>query len=520
MTEEQRYIDTVPEEHRKRFAQFFTPANIADLMVRWILRCETLHSVLEPAFGLGIFSRKLLASGKNVVIKGFDTDTVILSRAKCLFAGNQDINLLLQDYMYNDWDNSYDGIVCNPPYFKFHDYDNKGVIDEMERHLDCRLTGFTNLYTLFLLKSIHQLRPGGRCVYVIPSEFLNSDYGKLVKEHLLSTGTLRCIAVFDFGVNLFDGAMTTASLVFCAKDDHNSDVGFMNLVSSDDLCSVSEFIDSYPDMSRLPYVYPSAELDPYKKWRCYYSPRFSGFHDLVPFSRYARVMRGIATGANDYFVFNRDKAVKFGIPERNMQPCVCRSADVKGHVFTRDDFDALVAGGKNVYLFDGRNAEVPGVIDYIKRGEDNGIDRKHLTSHRKPWYALENRPPAPIWVTVFNRAGLRFVRNYAGVSNLTTFHCVYVRQGAVSEDLLFAYLLTATAREIFVGNAREYGGGLQKFEPNDLNHAMMLDLSLMPEDITREIERLYNQFASTRDESIIARIDAVFRDFFAESATK
>ena len=32
--------------------------------------------------------------------------------------------------MYNDWQNKYDGIICNPPYFKFHDYDNKNIIKD------------------------------------------------------------------------------------------------------------------------------------------------------------------------------------------------------------------------------------------------------------------------------------------------------------------------------------------------------------------------------------------------------
>ena len=61
----------------------------------------------------------------------------------------------------------------------------KNILKEIETNLKCKLNGFTNLYTLFLLKSIHQLRKNGRCAYIIPSEFLNSDYGKLVKTYLI-----------------------------------------------------------------------------------------------------------------------------------------------------------------------------------------------------------------------------------------------------------------------------------------------------------------------------------------------
>ena len=47
-----------------------------------------------------------------------------------------------------------------------------------------KLSGFTNIYTLFILKSIWQLRKGGRTAYIVPSEFLNSDYGKDVKKYI------------------------------------------------------------------------------------------------------------------------------------------------------------------------------------------------------------------------------------------------------------------------------------------------------------------------------------------------
>ncbi|MBO5243672.1 MAG: hypothetical protein J6B36_05540, partial [Muribaculaceae bacterium] len=57
---ESGYSESVGIEHRKKFAQFFTPVAIADIMVDWLLGCESLTSVLEPAFGLGVFSRILL----------------------------------------------------------------------------------------------------------------------------------------------------------------------------------------------------------------------------------------------------------------------------------------------------------------------------------------------------------------------------------------------------------------------------------------------------------------------------
>ncbi len=134
------------------------------------------------------------------------------------------------------------------------------------------------------------------------------------------------------------------------------------------------------------------------------------------------------------------------------------------------------------------------VKNYIEKGEEQGIHKRYLTSKRTPWFSLENRSPAPIWVGVFNRNGLKFIRNEANVSNLTTFHCIYPNKSLfdnTSVDLLFAYLLTDIAKQIFNDNRREYGDGLKKFEPNDLNNSMMLDLSKLEKKTESKIIDLY-----------------------------
>lgn len=517
-TIESRYVKSVSLEHRKRYAQFFTPYAIAELMAKWLLKNECLETVLEPAFGLGVFSRVLLSMKPNLSIKGFDIDEVISEEARKCFAGCESVQLLLQDYMYNDWENQYDGIICNPPYFKFHDYDNKSVIAEIERKLSCKLNGFTNLYTLFLLKSIHQLKPNGRCAYIVPSEFMNSDYGKLVKSHLIKAGTLRHIIVFDFVENVFDDALTTACIILCAKDDNDEMVQFTKLSSSEELLDIEKLITDYPEISQEAKQYKLDGLDPDVKWKNYYQEQNGlKYKKLVSFSKYAKVVRGIATGANDYFTFNMSKAREFGIGSQYLLPCVCKCADVQGQFFTKDDFEVLKAKDKKVFLLNAEQNLNPSIIRYLGKGVEGGIDKKYLTASRNPWYALEKRHPSPIWVSVFNRKGLRFVRNYANVSNLTNFHCVYPQKDLFSDvsiDLLFAYLLTDTARKIFEDNVREYGNGLKKFEPNDLNKGLMVDLSELSSAQKRELESCYLQYIQTIDKYWIEKMDELLVEVF------
>ncbi|MBO4599650.1 MAG: N-6 DNA methylase [Bacteroidales bacterium] len=516
---ESNYSKRISIEHRKKFAQFFTPQPIADLMALWLLKNNCLQTVLEPAFGLGVFSRALLSKKQDISIKGFEIDKVIFDEAHKHYANCKNIRLLLQDYMYNDWENKYDGIICNPPYFKFHDYDNKSVIKEIEHRLSCKLNGLTNLYTLFLLKSVHQLNPNGRSAYIIPSEFLNSDYGTLVKSHLIKTKTLRHVIVFDFEENIFDDALTTACIILCANDSLTENIQFSHIRSTDDLQRIQSLIETYPNYAHLSEIYNICSLNPNIKWRSYYQEQQRlKYHNLVPFSKYAKVMRGIATGANDYFTFNKSKAEQYGIDEKYLLPCICKCADAREPVFSETDFTTLRDNDKKVFLLNALNADNENVSQYINKGVCDGINEKYLTASRNPWYALEKRPPSPIWVSVFNRNGLRFVRNKANISNLTTFHCVYPQHNifsTISEDLLFAYLLTDTARTIFEDNAREYGNGLYKFEPNDLNKGMMVDLDSVTQKRKEDLEHLAQLFGETNDYQHIKKIDELLTAEFS-----
>ncbi|MDO8453630.1 MAG: SAM-dependent DNA methyltransferase, partial [Sulfurimonas sp.] len=179
-------------------------------------------------------------------------------------------------------------------------------------------------------------------------------------------------------------------------------------------------------------------------------------------------------------------------------PCICKAIDAKTSFFTDNDFENLKRNDKNIFLLNAQSHQDENIIKYLKIGEEEGVNKKFLTSRRNPWYSLENRPPAPIWVSVFNRNGLRFIRNEANISDLTSFHCIYPKQNNLFSktdiDLLFAYLLTDTAKEIFEDNCREYGNGLQKFEPNDLNKGNIVDLWILNEQTKNQILTLYKQY--------------------------
>lgn len=521
---EEEYSRLNPIEHRKKYAQFFTPYSIADFMAKWILGNKELKNVLEPAFGLGIFSRILLNYNKTLNIKGFEVDEKIFDVAVNFFQKNHNIDIKLNDYICSDWESKYDGIICNPPYFKFHDYDNKTLLKEIEEKIGFKLSGFTNLYAIFLLKSIYQLAANGRAAYIVPSEFLNSDYGKLVKSYLVKSKTLRHIIVINFNENVFDDALTTASILLLANDGELGKVQFTNVNSVSEIKKLDRLIQLYPDRNENAQTVNFEHLNPEIKWKSFYQKQNSPkYKNLVPFSDFGKVVRGIATGANDYFVFNRSKAKKIGIENKYLIPCITRAIDAKTNFFRLEDFNELEYNDKPVYLLNAVEPIDKNVSEYIALGEKEEINKKFLTATRKPWYSLEKRPPSPIWVSVFNRSGLRFIKNEAGLSNLTTFHCIYPNKNSLFSDihidLLFAYLITDIAKEIFEDNQREYGNGLMKFEPNDINKAKILDLNQLNQNTRKEIlENFYlyrqNTIENESDDLYIDKNNDILSEYF------
>lgn len=501
MTLEQKYISSTSLEHRKKFAQFFTPDKIAEFMCQWVLQGKRKTRALEPAYGLGIFSRVLVQSS-NISIDAYEIDGQIFASA--VAARPNGVNLRNEDYFKCDWNAKYDAIVCNPPYLKFLDYDNATYIMDVNSHLGTKLNGFTNLYSLFLLKSITQLQEGGRLAYIIPSEFLNSDYGVEVKRALVESNTLQHIIVINFTECAFDDALTTACILLCEKTTGPLSVRFSHINYIEEL---NTCFSEYSEFN-------ASALDPNIKWKSYYEECNScKYCHLVPFSKFAKVSRGIATGANDYFTFNLSKIDDYDIPEECLMPCICKATDAPRTFFTQKEFVKLLNGNKIVYLFNGSTApDNSSVLRYIHLGEEIGVNKRYLTASRSPWYAIENRSPAPIWASVFNRNGLRFIRNEANIYNLTTFHCVYPKNAGVDVDVLFAYLITDVAKEIFLDNSRQYGKGLVKFEPNDLNKGLVVDLTLLN---TRECSFVKDVYAFIKDSQKETDGIKLLNDFFS-----
>ena len=172
---------------------------------------------------------------------------------------------------------------------------------------------------------------------------------------------------------------------------------------------------------------------------------------------------------------------------------------------------------KPVYLFDGEVTTGKAVDLYIGSGEASGFQHRYLTRTRNPWYALEKRSLSKIWVGVFGRAGIRFVWNESNCVALTCFHLFQPsRLGESCLPFLFLYLNSPVGRNFLELEKREYGDGLEKYEPNDINKALVPDFELLDQESSKRLSELQSAFLNAEQDSleektVLEEADRIFK---------
>lgn len=254
------------------------------------------------------------------------------------------------------------------------------------------------------------------------------------------------------------------------------------LVANDGLTKPVRFytvasVEELPDLllSEPKASVPISDLCASDKWLKYFEsqPDFIDHESLISIRQYGSFSRGIATGANEFFVLTPSRAKELGLPRSELSRCIAKSNQVKKSVIGDQDFVRHEEEDADVLLFDVKGEPSSSARDYIEQGESNGFHLRYLTKMRRPWFKVENRAPAPLLFGVFSRGKFKVIRNLSSAVNLTCFHGFSpLIFGNSYIDRLFLYFQSEAARSILGMSMRRYGAGLDKFEPNDLNHAL------------------------------------------------
>lgn len=481
--------------------QAFTPPALADFMVAWVLRSGR-PGVFDPCFGAGAFLEAARRAGA-ARIEGMEIDPGMFGPRNGGADDPVPTALIRGDYL-RSWGQRHANIVCNPPYLRFQRFPHRQeVIGEFARNLSRRLSGYTNTAAAFLLKSLSELEPEGRLAYLMPLEFLNTGYGRVLKEQLLESGRSTTFVRLDCEKEVFPEVVTSVGLVLCDAARGPASVDFRTAGRMSDLEAALED----PPVSRLA---PGA-LDPGEKWLLHFRPRRIRVRRdrVAPLRHYGRFRRGIATGANEFFVLRPSRAAALGLGPEETVPCIARSQQIARPIFGSDDLGALVARDAPVRLFGLDGSPSAAARAYLRTGEERGFHRRFLTRHRKPWYRPETRRPAPILFGVFARDRYKVVRNRSDAIHLTCYHgfrpSVF---GAEFVDALFLFLSSVPGREVTALAARHYGDALDKFEPGDLTEVSAPDPEMLSRLDPADRERALVEVART------GRAPAWLNDFF------
>lgn len=517
--QEQARLDlAMGTELRNRSGQFSTPRALADEIVgycwdHWKGKGHPAR-FLEPCVGTGSFFSSICRTFPVAQIEsafGCELDDKHAAVARslwkdtCLQVNHADF---LQEVPPKKKHNL---LITNPPYVRHHHLDStrKEELQALVRErLHLSITGLAGLYCYFLLLADAWLEESSLSAWFIPSEFMDVNYGSVIKEYL--TRRVRLLHIHRFcptDVQFDDALVSSAIVVFEKSVPADQEVTF----------SLGGSLRSPAKKITL----RQSELVPAEKWTNYIDGARSNAHRLqqaVLFGDLFTIKRGLATGNNDFFILPKEKAKGFGIPDQFLRPILPSPRYISDPVIEIDEgeYPRLVP---QLTLIDCRLPEEnvekqsPRFWEYLLSGKAKGVHATYLTSRRTPWYSQEDRPAPPFLCTYMGRSGngrkpFRFLWNKSQATAHNVYLLLYPKaqlQVALNNDpSLYQTLFSALQffdTDLIKRDGRVYGGGLFKMEPNELAN--------IPANFLVEALGACTDFAALRQPSLFDEMDDV-----------
>jgi adenine-specific DNA-methyltransferase len=469
---------------RNAMGQFFTPENlaseIADLVFEIRHKSNDKIKLLEPAFGTGSLYdalRKRIPCSMWECAWGIEKDPSVARLAR-RHKHHDLIRITCSDFTKLEPSEKCrpNLIVANPPYVRHQHLSNREkrrLGSLIESRIGLQVSELAGLYCYFLLLADGWLEESGLGVWLIPSEFMEVNYGTVLRKYLSQRVSLLRVHRFDPNEVQFSDALVSSSIVVFKKETpcprHEIDFTQGGSLSS----------------PRLIKKVPLKHLVEYAKWNGQIWERPGLNHKSLVLSDLFEIKRGIATGCNEFFVISDSDVKKIGIPRRFLQPLLPSPRNIEEEVIERDSkFEPVTK--KNSYLLNCRLPEnvvkqrYRSLWNYLQLGLKRKVNRRYLTSSRDPWYIQEKRQPAPFLCNYmgrksFNRSPFRFFWNKSDAIATNVYLMLYPNEQLSKllekKPLLFPIVLQSLQSinpKLLVNSGRVYGGGLYKIEPSEL----------------------------------------------------
>lgn len=453
---------TIRAAHARRsLGQTFTPAEIVRSMVGWAAGQATPSRVVDPGTGSG---RYLLAAGRvfpGARLLGVDVDPVatIIARGNLAAAGlAARARILRTDYRLLDAAPAGGRtlFIGNPPYVRHHQIQPewKRWLTETASRLGLRASGLSGLHVHFFLATALLGRPADYGAFITSSEWLDVNYGSLMRDLLLGRLGGQRIHVLDQAAAPFADATVTGAITCFTVGARSPSLSLRRARRVADLGT----LDGGRPVARDALA-ASSRWGPLLARA---SPRLDG--GLVELGELCRVHRGAVTGANRVWVVRREHTA---LPDGVMCPSVTRARELleAGDELTDGDGLRMVVDlPADLDVLDPRERRA--VDHFLRAAKAAGAADGYIARTRHPWWSVGLRPAAPLLATYMARRPPAFVRNLAGARHINIAHGIYPREPLPEPALRrLAGYLRAT---VTTGQGRTYAGGLAKFEPREM----------------------------------------------------
>lgn len=450
--------------------QFWTPPWVADAMVAWCLG-DGARTLFDPAVGAGAFfaaAKRVTRGAKRVRLSGCEIDPRALDQARANDLATADLRgVRIVDFATQGSGRTHAAIVANPPYIRHHRL--SAAQKQKLRALSTRLLGRAidgraGLHVYFLLRALDELAPGGRLAFIVPADTVEGVFASALWTWIAAEFRIDAVVTFADGASPFPGVDTNALILCISRAEPAARLIWARCEKRGS--SLTAFMAS--DFGRTTgVVVRKRRVDEALRTGLSREPQPQVTGPVL--GDYARVRRGIATGANAFFFLTKAQARAARLPRSALIRAIGRTRDVEGSVLTNAHLNKLDRAGRPTFLFTPNGTTSRAVSDYLRRGESQGLHRRALLRTRSPWHRMETRDVPPILFAYLGRRSARFIRNKAGVVPLTGFLCVYphdqTRRGI---DNLWRLLSDprTIANLRLVG--KSYGNGAIKVEPRAL----------------------------------------------------
>lgn len=447
-------------QDRRTTGAIYTPLPIVRSMMTWLASQGTPARIVDPGAGSGRF---ILMAGEtfpdaHLVAVEIDPMAALMLRANLSARGwTNRTTILVKDYREVKLPHcaGKTAFIGNPPYVRHHDIADNWKAWYSSRFADFGInaSALAGLHLHFFLQTRILAKAGDFGAFITSAEWMDVNYGSALRRLLLEELGGIALHVLEPTVEAFPGTATTAAIT-CFRVGETAEVVRVRSVSK--LARLNGLTKG-TDVSRL-------DLQTEARWSIIVRPPTISVGGVIELGELFRVHRGQVTGANGIWIAG-DHAND--LPDSVKLPSVTKAKDLIQAGASLQSLDVL----RRVIdlppdLDDFTKEERKHIRAFLTWAKAQGADQSYIAQHRKAWWSVGLKAPAPILCTYMARRPPQFTLNTCNARHINIAHGLYPREHL--ESSVLKNIVTWLNNNINTDSGRTYAGGLTKFEPKEV----------------------------------------------------